>query len=79
MHDCAMHGLTDLHMDKDDIQSCIDASFDNKDPALCTKNKYFEREEKAMETDGVFLFPSVIINGFTYRVISFFELLVLIK
>jgi len=67
MQSCSENALSSMKINPDTIDKCVKDSFDTKNADTCNSNKFFDEEEKAMEKDGVFIFPSVIINGFAYR------------
>jgi len=68
MQDCGANILNSMKVSVDAVNKCVQDSFDTRDIKTCRSNRFLDEEEKAMDKDGVFLFPSVIINGFAYRV-----------
>jgi len=67
MQDCGANILNSMKVSVDAVNKCVQDSFDTRDIKTCRSNRFLDEEEKAMDKDGVFLFPSVIINGFAYR------------
>jgi len=68
MNICGRNSLLDLGLDYQVIQRCVNQTFDTSDPTNCKKNKMLDEEETAMQKDDVTFYPSVSINGFSYRV-----------
>lgn len=75
MRICGRNSLLDLGLDYQTIQKCVNQTFDSSDPTNCKLNKVLDEEETAMQKDGVSFYPSVSINGFTYRVHLHFSIL----
>ena len=70
MNLCGRNSILDLGLDYQHIQRCVNQTFDTSDPTNCKVNKRLDEEESVMLKDGVSFYPSVSINGFTYRVIN---------
>lgn len=68
MQSCSEKILNSMKISVDAVNKCVEDSFDTRKSDNCKSNRLFDEEEKAMDKDGVFLFPSIIINGFAYRV-----------
>jgi len=67
MKDCSQKIMEQIYVDPADVERCVQYSFDNSDLSKCTSNMLFDQERVAMTSDGVFIVPSVVINGFQYR------------
>mmetsp|Transcript_4730 Transcript_4730/g.3926 ORF Transcript_4730/g.3926 Transcript_4730/m.3926 type:complete len:191 (-) Transcript_4730:29-601(-) len=66
LEDCSRNEMADLKLDFVKIQMCVEDSFgDNED--TCTSNPVLDSDTLQMGQDQIFLFPSVNINGFTFR------------
>ena len=58
--------MKDLKIDFDDIQDCVDRSFDTENHAS-SDNNILKREAKIWKNSGPAFFPALIINDVTYR------------
>jgi len=68
LQECAEHTLLSIGVDVTVINNCITNSYDHPNPDVCTKNKYFEKEFQTAQEELPYLYPSVMINKFMYRV-----------
>jgi len=65
---CSDNLMKSLRVDQSVIDRCVARSYvGGSGPKDCKSNSLLDREQETMIKDGVFMFPSVIINGFMYR------------
>jgi len=68
MDRCSQQIMLTIGVTADEVNACVQRSFDVYDLKKCTRNKFLEAEEQAMIGDNVYIFPDVVINNFTFRV-----------
>lgn len=67
MDRCSQQIMLTIGVTADEVNACVQRSFDVYDLKKCTRNKFLEAEEQAMIGDNVYIFPDVVINNFTFR------------
>lgn len=65
--DCASEIASMLQIDQRRIKSCVDSSFEGSNHAL-DDNKILRAERKSFEKSGVYMWPTLILNGLSYKV-----------
>jgi len=70
--ECSAKLLQSMKVSQSVIDRCVVNSYRSSNgqeagPNNCDSNILLDQEQDAMTKDGVFMFPSVIINGFMYR------------
>ena len=68
MDACGNTMLALISIDPEVIDQCVKKSFDIPDYNKCTKNTYLDQEQQLAAEEGVYMFPSLSINGAFYRV-----------
>mmetsp|Transcript_9922 Transcript_9922/g.8452 ORF Transcript_9922/g.8452 Transcript_9922/m.8452 type:complete len:222 (-) Transcript_9922:71-736(-) len=65
---CSEDALKGSDIPVQDIDDCVENSFAGpSNYQSCHRNKYLEEESFEVQLKGVFLFPGVTVNDFTYR------------
>ena len=64
--DCAVSALGSAKIDKDEIQACMDDSFETP-TNTSTDNSLLRKERDELIKAGIFFFPAVIVNSQTMR------------
>lgn len=71
MDKCANFALTLALIPIQDINDCVEGSFDAPPKSVaCSKNTLLDSEHQLMKKDDVWSYPGATINGLLYRVIS---------
>lgn len=63
---CSELAMKDAQIDSDDIEECIERSFDGSNPEK-DDNKILRSEKELLIQSGIFFYPTIIINNQTFR------------
>jgi hypothetical protein len=64
--DCSRKAMEKISIPFDEIQQCVNNSFDTNDHAK-SSNKYLEKDVNDWKNKGPHFFPALVINNVTYR------------